>query len=880
MWRGVVKRLNRANGARSFSSGSRKERFETVVKGLQNLKTSMNKVVVGHSKVKDGIILALVAQQHVYIEGPPGSAKTLLAETVANQTNSRFFFTKMHRDTRVSDLFGDEVLIRENDEETGGEIIRQASKRGGILDCELAVLDDITRAPGEALNVLFRILNERRSNSSGILDSTSSDSYAIPLRTCIATGNPADNEKYYNESLDPASLDRFTIQLQHRGLVDCAMWMEALEVIDMYDNVGIEGESSPGTETAATSKESHSFLEECTYFHKSIAVPNNVKRALLRVLQHLVVDYGLDHNNSILSDRTFLVNALKIMKANAILNGRDRCIMEDLYCLNMLTTFRVPMEVHEQIDDVIKQAILAEEDDNNSDGNDGTPPSSHGATDGDSDKNKEFRKSEDDHAKSLSNDSENEQENYPGGDSSMPQMDSSSDIENDSKGTRAKGDSAMWSRRDGNENVEPYKKPQRNAFDPRLPNNAEDNQDKFKKADINFDGRNESDEKAKQLQAKARADEAGIADARGNNNDITVKGLERLMRGLHGKIQLCKHAQKESSWAGSPRQTKSSKSLSDILDSHPSDRYLWLNDLSPRLPRSYERLTPKRSGSIVMIRDISGSMVGLPSLWSSAVASSVIQMAKRNKMKIGYCEFNEKAYLYKKYDPNGKNLRSNNDGYLKQSYRSNDVFNHDNGIFFTKDYSDVSAWAKQIRSEGTTNYSSPLKLVLDEFEQQLEWYERRGDRSHYNTRHKGNNNLHIVMLTDGVPTEGDLKCNNEKRRAQEMGVSIHTIFVDTVWSFDVRRMSKQAKNNAKKRRGSTYPVVLDELAMLTKGLQYRASLDSNGAIDVVEHKPGTDRWSEVVSEARRRGMDRVGVMAGYGSQSPGYVTHPVVANHK
>ena len=213
--------------------------------------------------------------------------------------------------------------------------------------------------------------------------------------------------------------------------------MEALEVIDMYDNVGIEGESSPGTETAATSKESHSFLEECTYFHKSIAVPNNVKRALLRVLQHLVVDYGLDHNNSILSDRTFLVNALKIMKANAILNGRDRCIMEDLYCLNMLTTFRVPMEVHEQIDDVIKQSILAEEDDNNSDGNDGTPPSSHGATDGDSDKNKEFRKSEDDHAKSLSNDSENEQENYPGGDSSMPQMDSSSDIENDSKGTQS-----------------------------------------------------------------------------------------------------------------------------------------------------------------------------------------------------------------------------------------------------------------------------------------------------------------------------------------------------------------------------------------------------------------------------------------------------------
>ena len=98
----------------------------------------------------------------------------------------------------------------------------------------------------------------------------------------------------------------------------------------------------------------------------------------------------------------------------------------------------------------------------------------------------------------------------------------------------------------------------------------------------------------------------------------------------------------------------------------------------------------------------------------------------------------------------------------KQSYRNDDVFKHDDGIFFTKDYSDVTAWAKQIRSEGTTNYSSPLKLVLDEFEEQLEWYDRRGDRSHFNTSHGGNNNLHIVMLTDGVPTEGDLKCNNEK----------------------------------------------------------------------------------------------------------------------
>ena len=273
------------------------------------------------------------------------------------------------------------------------------------------------------------------------------------------------------------------------------------------------------------------------------------------------------------------------------------------------------------------------------------------------------------------------------------------------------------------------------------------------------------------------------------------------MEGISGKIQYCKHAQKERSVSGSPRQTKSSKSLMDVLDSHPSDRYLWINNLSPRLPRSFERITRKRSGSIVMIRDISGSMVGLPALWSSAVAQNVIKIARKNKMNMGYCEFNEKAYLYKKYDASMKKkiiiriMFGNHIVMMKRLIMKM--------VFFTNDYQNVTQWAKQIRSEGTTNYSSPLKLVLDEFENQFNWYDHRPSNNNnmmYGSSNNSNNNSHIVLLTDGVPTEGDLKCKEEKRRAVELGVSIHTIFIDTVWAFDVRRMS--SKNKSK--QGSTY----------------------------------------------------------------------------
>ena len=90
-----------------------------------------------------------------------------------------FFFYQLHRDTRLAELIGDMVVIREEDSKSGGEIIRTVNRPGGILTAEICVLDDISRAPGEALNVLLRILNERKF-----------DTKRLPLMTAIATGNP------------------------------------------------------------------------------------------------------------------------------------------------------------------------------------------------------------------------------------------------------------------------------------------------------------------------------------------------------------------------------------------------------------------------------------------------------------------------------------------------------------------------------------------------------------------------------------------------------------------------------------------------------------------------------------------------------------------
>src|SRR5215475_5964930 len=91
----------------------------------------------------------------------------------------------------------------------------------------------ISRAPGEALNILLRILNERKFGDDN-----------SPLLTAIATCNPTKDE-YYNEPLDPANLDRFTIQMRTLGLLQRNQWEQAAKVIDLYADNHLSGLLSP-----------------------------------------------------------------------------------------------------------------------------------------------------------------------------------------------------------------------------------------------------------------------------------------------------------------------------------------------------------------------------------------------------------------------------------------------------------------------------------------------------------------------------------------------------------------------------------------------------------------------------------------------------------
>ncbi len=263
-----------------------------------------------------------------------------MAEIVARGSDLDFFFYQLHRDTRLSELCGDVVLERRPlpESEGGGERIHQRIEPGGLLTAEVCVLDDISRAPGEALNVLLRILNERKFGEE-----------SIPLISAIATSNPM-REEYYNEPLDPANLDRFAIQLRVRGLLQGGEATLAATLVDRF----VRGEvvEQPETEPVCD----RGVFDGAFAALQRVKVPPRLKDALLEVYRTLVFDYDCNDTNSLLTDRSFLVKAIKLLRGRAFLAGREEATNDDLGVLHWMTTFRVPEEVHEKVPEIVERA--------------------------------------------------------------------------------------------------------------------------------------------------------------------------------------------------------------------------------------------------------------------------------------------------------------------------------------------------------------------------------------------------------------------------------------------------------------------------------------------------------------------------------------------
>ncbi len=169
----------------------------TDLKGtFENLRNEAGKVLVGLEEPFELMVVALLSNGHVLLEGVPGTAKTLMAKTLSFMVQAQFTRVQFTPDLMPSDILGTSVF----DMNTS----RFHLKKGPIFT-QLLLADEINRAPAKTQSALLEAMEERQVNLEGerhVLDT--------PFMV-IATQNPIEYEGTY--PLPEAQLDRFMFKI-------------------------------------------------------------------------------------------------------------------------------------------------------------------------------------------------------------------------------------------------------------------------------------------------------------------------------------------------------------------------------------------------------------------------------------------------------------------------------------------------------------------------------------------------------------------------------------------------------------------------------------------------------------------------------------------
>jgi MoxR-like ATPase len=164
---------------------------------ILSLKEAVNSMVVGREEEVDGILRALLSRNHVVMVGPPGTAKSFIALTIASMLRARVYKYMLTKYTTYDELFGP-IQIAEF--VRTGELRRNWSP---ITRAEIVFLDEIFNADSSILNALLSLMQERV-----VYDPLTGSAVETPLWTLIGASNRAPEE----EEL-AAVYDRFAVKL-------------------------------------------------------------------------------------------------------------------------------------------------------------------------------------------------------------------------------------------------------------------------------------------------------------------------------------------------------------------------------------------------------------------------------------------------------------------------------------------------------------------------------------------------------------------------------------------------------------------------------------------------------------------------------------------
>jgi MoxR-like ATPase len=320
-------------------------RIEASSEPFRGLLTQMRRVIVGQDALLDGLLIGLLANGHLLIEGVPGLAKTTAVAALAAGIRTGFQRVQFTPDLLPADLIGT-LVYQPGSTGNGGAGGGFTVKKGPIFT-NLVLADEINRAPAKVQSALLEAMQERQVTIG-------SETYRLPDPFLVmATQNPIEQEGTY--PLPEAQVDRFMLKL----VVGYPTPREERLILDRMASTVATPTVEPVLDPAA--------IIEARAVADSIFVDDRIKDYIVRLVVATrdpasgkvpikgLVEFGA-------SPRATL-NLLRAAKAKAFLAGRGFVLPQDVKdiapeVLRHRVTLTYEAEAENRTGDDIVRAIL------------------------------------------------------------------------------------------------------------------------------------------------------------------------------------------------------------------------------------------------------------------------------------------------------------------------------------------------------------------------------------------------------------------------------------------------------------------------------------------------------------------------------------------
>jgi len=301
---------------------------------INEIKNEIKKIIVGQEELIDALLVGLIANGHILVEGVPGLAKTTAINAIAKSLGIDFNRVQFTPDLLPSDITGTEIYNPKS-----GEF---SIKRGPIFT-NLLLADEINRAPAKVQAALLEVMQERQ-----VTIGDTSFKIEEPFLV-MATENPVEQEGTYR--LPEAQLDRFML----KTLVGYNSLEEEMEIVKRVAINGFESVNQVATiSDLATIKENF----------KKIHVDEAVQKYMAQIIfaTRFPKEYGVDDVADYISFGGSPRASIDLYKAScavALIRGKDYVTPLDIsYIASSVLRHRIILNYKAQANNITTDSVI------------------------------------------------------------------------------------------------------------------------------------------------------------------------------------------------------------------------------------------------------------------------------------------------------------------------------------------------------------------------------------------------------------------------------------------------------------------------------------------------------------------------------------------